>query len=109
MDVRANRMCHQWLAFALPHEYVQRLHRRADISVFTSTRGLDPVTERHLRKAEAQAGVPLLPLGLWGDGAPTQWDREESIETLSLNLPGQAWGLQATQAPLGRIREEAHL
>ena len=99
-NVRTNRIEPQWLAFALPHEYVQRLHRLADTSALTSTSGLDPLTERHLRTAEAQAGIPLLPLGLWGDGAPTQWDREESIETFSLNLPGQAGEYKQLRLPL---------
>ena len=51
--------------------------------------GCDPNTLAHVRRAEAAAGVDLLPLGLWGDGVPCQWGRAESIEAISLNLPGQ--------------------
>ena len=67
---------------------------------------MDPLTERHLRTAEAQAGLPLLPLGLWGDGAPTQWDREESIETFSLNLPGQAGDYKQLRLPLAAFAKK---
>ena len=32
----------------------------------------------------------MMPLGLWGDGCPCQWDRSESIEAVNLNMPGQS-------------------
>ena len=32
----------------------------------------------------------MVPLGLWGDGVPGNWDRTESVEVVSLNLPGQS-------------------
>ena len=38
--------------------------------------------------------VPMVPIGLWGDGVPCNWDRTESVEVVSMNLPGQdgQWG-----------------
>ena len=100
LHTRTNRPRSEWMAFGLPHEYLHRLSDRSDASVFGDRGGLDPVTERHLLSAEAQAGVSLLPLGLWGDAAPTQWDRSESIETLSLNLPGQAGDYKQLRLPM---------
>ena len=49
---------------------------------------MDPNSLAHLRTCEAAAGCKLLGLGLWGDGMPCNWDRSESIDALSLNLPG---------------------
>ena len=97
---RTDSVRYEWIAFGLPHEYLCRLSRRSAVNVLGDRRGLDPVTERHMRSAETQAGVRLLPLGLWGDAAPTQWDRNESIETLSLNLPGQAGDYKQLRLPM---------
>ena len=100
MDLKRRRERYEWMAFGLPHEYVDRLYCRGEALVLQDRAGLDPATANHLRDAEASAGVSLLPLGLWGDGVPTQWDREESIETLSLNLPGQAGDFKQLRLPL---------
>ena len=65
-------------------------------------RGVDvtPNTLDHVERAEVAAGVGLLPLGLWGDGVPCQWDRAESIEAISLNLPGQCDEYKQLRLPL---------
>jgi hypothetical protein len=52
------------------------------------TDNMDPLTLEHLRHCELDAGCDLLGLGIWGDGAPTQWDRNETIDVISLSLPG---------------------
>ena len=56
--------------------------------------------KEHLRYCEERAGATLLGLGLWGDGVPCNWDRTESVETLSLNLPGQKGRFQAMRLPI---------
>ena len=50
---------------------------------------MEPRTKEHLDvvKQELQCDE-LLGLGLWIDGAPYNWDRSESLEIVSLNLPG---------------------
>ncbi|HIG30481.1 MAG TPA: calcium-binding protein, partial [Verrucomicrobiales bacterium] len=49
------------------------------------TDNMDPLTLEHLRHCELDAGCDLLGLGIWGDGAPTQWDRNETIDVISLS------------------------
>ena len=39
-------------------------------------------------------------MGIWGDGAPTQWDRNETIDVLSLNFPGLEGEFKALRIPL---------
>ena len=89
-----------WLAFGLPHEYVNALCRHGDMETIMERSGCDPNTLAHVRRAEVAAGVDLLPLGLWGDGAPCQWDRADSIEAVSLNLPGQCDEYKQLRLPL---------
>ena len=83
------------VAFLLPHEIVHKLHKHGHTDVLTYTGGLDPVAGKHFRSCKLSAGdVPLVPIGLWGDGVPCNWDRTESVEVVSMNLPGQdgQWG-----------------
>ena len=83
------------IAFLLPHEIVHKLRKHGHTDVLTYTGGLDPVAGKHFRSCKLSAGdVPLVPIGLWGDGVPCNWDRTESVEVVSMNLPGQdgQWG-----------------
>ena len=100
LNTKTKREQPYWMAFGLPHEYVARLVNRGDMTIIGDRAGLDTRTLMHLQNAEGNAGIQLLPLGLWGDGAPCQWDRSESIETLSLNLPGQSGAFKQLRLPL---------
>ena len=42
-------------------------------------------------------------LGLWCDGVPCNWDRNKSIETVSLNFPGLAGEYRSMRIPLCSI------
>ena len=79
----------QWCAFILPHEYIDVLCRFGQADSLMTKDGLDPLAREHLEDCERAAQRPLLALGLWGDGVPCNWDRTESVETVSLNLPGR--------------------
>lgn len=74
--------------FLLPHEVVASLARASDAEKLRSKDGLDPNTLAHLCRCEEASGSSLLGLGLWGDGVPCNWDRSESVQVFSLNLPG---------------------
>ena len=90
-------------AFWLPHELLETLARYGDKEVLLATDGLDPLALKHLRKCEAKAGDRLVPLGLWGDGVPVNWDRTESVECFSLNMPGQPSRYKSMRLPLTGI------
>ena len=60
----------------------------------------------HLRRCQAQVGIPLVPLGLWGDGIPIQWERAESIEHLAMNLPGLSGPHARLRLPLVTIADK---
>ena len=90
----------QWLAFALPHEYIAALFRSGDPAALMCLQGLDTLTKNHVESCETQAGGKLLPVGLWADGVPCNWDRSETIETVSFNLPGLINESQAMRVPI---------
>ena len=91
----------QSIAFLLPHEILEVLARLAgNPEALYRRTGLDEVGREHLSIACAAAGCDLVGLGLWGDGVPVNWDRTESVEVFSLNLPGQDGEYKPLRIPI---------
>ena len=76
------------MAFLLPHECLAVIHSYSDVEVLSDRQELDKVSLEHLQQAEAASGQNLLALGLWGDGVPFTWARDQSMETWVWFLPG---------------------
>ena len=90
----------QWVALWLPHELVDALCTHALKEKIMCRTGMDASTRFHVEDCEAKAGDALLGFGLWGDGVPCNWDRTESVETLTLNLPSLAGSQRNLRIPL---------
>ena len=88
---------------ALPHEYVYCIQQHGSLDKLSDLSGCDPLTLQHLRSCEAAADTSFIPLGLWGDGVPIQWERAESIETLSMNFVGHSGAYRNLRLPLVTI------
>ena len=80
----------QLVPFLLPHELIYCfLHHGADIEKLLSVSYMGEESKANLERAKAELGVErLIGLGLWGDGAPCNWDRTKSLEVLALSFPG---------------------
>ena len=76
------------LSFLLPHELIDTLLAHSDVDAMLSTEMMDAESKAHLNQCEQKAGCKLLGIGLWGDAIPCQWDRNQSVETVVINLPG---------------------
>ena len=85
---KTQKVVEEKVPIQLIHEVVAVLLKHGNIDKLLATENMDPLTLEHLRHCELQAGCTLLGIGLWGDGAPTQWDRNETIDVLSISLPG---------------------
>lgn len=91
----------QHLAFMLPHELIEVLDRLGSSEIICSSAGLDPLSKRHWEHCKLKANAAsMVPLGLWGDGVPCNWDRTESVEVVSLNLPGQGGQYKNLRLPV---------
>ena len=84
----------------LMHEVVAVLLKHGFRPTLLAKDNMDPLTLEHLLHCEQDAGCELLGIGLWGDGAPTQWDRSESIDVLSISFPGLAGQFKSLRIPL---------
>ena len=91
----------QWVGMHLIHEIVEMIAKFGLPAVYLSTELMDPASRAELDRACLLSGEPsLLGLGLHGDGVPCNWDRSESCEVLSLNLPGVGGKWRNMRIPL---------
>ena len=78
------------MPFLLPHEVVAKLFEHGDANFILSRGILEE--DRALLRAHAEACEPardpatILPLGLWSDGVPCNWDRSQSLEIIALTF-----------------------
>jgi hypothetical protein len=73
----------------LPHELLGAIAKKNETASLTQTGGLCATTLKHLESARIELqDANLIPIGLWGDGCPCNWDRTQSLEVFSLSLPG---------------------
>lgn len=87
-DTRRSCVAKDTIAMLLPHELAVALARTSQLDALMSKSRLDENTKRHLLKCEEACGENLLGFGLWGDGVPCNWDRSDSLNLFSLNIPG---------------------
>jgi hypothetical protein len=88
------------VSLLLPHECLSKMADLGSQEGLFQREGLDLLSRQHLEKCEALAGCPLLPLGLWGNGAPCNWDRTESLEIFTFNFPGFSGEAKSFRIPI---------
>ena len=75
------------LPFLLPHEILHQFSQFSDISQF---RNFDSLPTEDMEVLQRGADIlqteaeQLLPLGMWMDGVPCNWDRSHSLNVLTL-------------------------
>jgi hypothetical protein len=75
--------------FLLPHELIHALLIWTPKETLCSVTGLAPRTLRHLQECkDCLKSELVVPIAIWGDGVPCNWDRTQSIETFAMSLPG---------------------
>ena len=77
-----------WLPFLLPHEMIYSLAQKSALHILLNKGGMAQTSRLHLEGAEQELQTSCIGLGLWGDGVPCNYDRSQSLEVWSLNLPG---------------------
>ena len=90
-DAKSQEEKEVWLPFLLPSEVLSCLVKHGDVGKLLGREGLDGKSLAHLQSCELELGVAagsFMALGLWVDGVATGWDRSESLEVISIHLPG---------------------
>ena len=94
----------QQIAFLLPHEIVGALLKYGSIEAIQNTCNVDDDSRSHLDSCKRELGVEsLLGLGLWCDGVPCNWDRSESLEVITMNLPGLGDDYKRLRVPIAVV------
>lgn len=89
----------------LPHELLDCFARVNDVGRLSVRRNLTEGAASFIAKVEPQlgSGPPVVPIGLWIDGTPCNWDRSESVETFALSFPGLDGDAAALRVPFAVI------
>ena len=91
----------QWLCIHLIHEILDVIFQLGLKEVILSEDNLDKVGRDHLQwMRDALSLDDLLGFGIHGDGVPCNYDRTESVEVVSLNLPGVGGAYARMRIPL---------
>ena len=78
-----------WLPMFLPHELIASLLQQNDLQTLCSISSAGEATKQRITELAQQYHLDnVIGFGFWGDGVPANWDRSESYEVLSMNLPG---------------------
>ena len=98
---RDGREEYQWVAVHLIHEIADMLAKRGLPECYLSTESMDPASLAELDSAKLRESInTLLGLGIHGDGVPCNWDKSETCEVVSLNLPGVGGKWQNMRIPI---------
>jgi len=91
----------QWICIHLIHEILDTIFQLGLKEVILSEDLLDHVGRNHLQWMRDSLSLDeLLGFGLHGDGIPCNYDRTESVEVISLNLPGVGGAYARMRIPL---------
>ena len=99
-NLRDDTIVTEQVAFLLPHEILECLHRFSVGDKMFETARMDPKSQEHLEFCKREAGVDkMVGCGIHGDGVPCNWDRSKSVETVSTNLPGLSGAFAGLRVP----------
>ena len=75
--------------FLLIHEVLSVISKRNSMDKLCERSGLSESARKHNEWVSSELGdANIIPLGLWGDGVPCNFDKSQSIEILMWSLPG---------------------
>lgn len=105
-DIKLQQEIAVTMPLLLPHELMMMLVRRGSRAALLCQDGMCMETRQHLQRACDELRVPeLLGVGLWLDGVPCNWDRTQSIEVVTMSLPGLAGRSANFRVPLTLINK----
>ena len=96
------------LHLLLPHEVLARLVVTSSLPVLADREGMDSISRAHLEACDHRAGpgAPLVGIGVGGEAVPCTWDRSESLQVLSWNLPGLTGAARTLRFPVTGIAKK---
>jgi hypothetical protein len=89
-DPKTQKKTRMRLPFFLPHEILATIaDHQCDTSKLYVTTSMSSSAEKHIASSCLELQLDkAVGVGLWCDGVPCNWDRTESLEIVTINLPG---------------------
>ena len=91
-DIQKQQEVRKDIPFFLIHELLAKLAATSNLSKLCDPLALTELQAAHLQSCKIELKLNpdsiLIPIGLWGDGAPCNWDRSESLDVFTMSLPG---------------------
>ena len=103
-DRKSQKEVRKWVPFLLPHEILFSLAICNDVRDLLGTDGMCDASKQHLDSIQPPADN-MIGLGLWSDGCPCNYDRTQSLEVWSLNLPGLVGNAAEMRIPVCVIQK----
>lgn len=103
-DRKSQKEVRKWVPFLLPHEILLSLATYNDVSDLLVTTGMCDASRQHLASVQPPA-TDMVGLGVWSDGCPCNYDRTQSLEVWSLNLPGLVGNAAEMRIPVCVIQK----
>lgn len=94
------------LAFLLPHEVVHKFVEMTDRNILFGSGGLSESARRHLEGMKSLYQCDALAISLWMDGTPCNYDRSQSLESVTIGFPGLVKPNDTLRVPFTVINKE---
>ena len=101
LDRETEREQWQTASFQSPLDVLEQMHRLGSKDALNRTNNMDPLSKEILEECMQSSGVSeMTGFGVHIDGVPHSWDREESCEVVSFNLPGVTGKWKGMRIPI---------
>ena len=88
-DTKQQKQVKSKISLLLPHEVLHELAGRNDLATFIDQRNISQDASLHLSNMKQQFDKQnAIGVAFWLDGCPCNWDRTESLEVLTMSVPG---------------------
>ena len=99
-DRKKQAIVRSLVPFLLPHEIIHQMLLTNTVADITSQTGLSVDTRSFMQRCSAHFSSSFVGLGLWADGVPCNWDRSQSLEVITMYLPGLSGQNAAIRFPV---------
>lgn len=84
---------------------IHHLLKINSVEAVTTQEGMSADTKSFMARCAAQLPGPLVGVGIWADGVPCNWDRSQSLEVVTMYLPGLIGKSASMRLPLVTLQK----
>ena len=106
-DTKKQQQVMSKVSLLLPHEVLHELAVRNDLATLIDQGNIGQDSLEHLSSMKALFAKPnAIGVAFWLDGCPCNWDRTESLEVLTMSVPGLHHENKNVRIPLAAVPKQ---